>query len=101
MLPQASIADHYTSASDRRSGVRARGRRLAALLGLWAAMALVWGAVLPRVASQPAIDRRLRDLEARGIDPSAMFYSELPLMSDVTGQLDQIHRRRPDPLWQR
>jgi len=41
-------------------------------------IAVVWLLVLPWVATRPSTRERLRRLDSRGIDPAAMFYTELP-----------------------
>lgn len=53
-------------------------------------VAAVWLILLPWLASQPAIFSRLVFLEQRGIDPSAMFYTELDAMDPI---LDRIENR--------
>lgn len=60
---------------------------LAASSGL---IALVWGGVLPWIANRPLVAKRLAFLEQRGIDPSAMFYTELEVMDPI---LDRIENR--------
>lgn len=62
-------------------------------------MAAIWGIALPWIASRPTIARRLSDLEAQGIDPSAMYYTELPAMEHVLFRLDRFHHSHPDALW--
>ena len=47
-------------------------------------------------ANQPAMKQRLEFLDARGIDPSAMFYTELDAMDEI---LDRMERTTGG--WQR
>ncbi|MGQ0636355.1 MAG: hypothetical protein ACT4QC_17220 [Planctomycetaceae bacterium] len=75
-------------------------RGLLAFCLLWSAIGLVWWAGLPAVAKYPAIDARLRELDAAGIDASAMFYSELPAMDGVFLRLDRMERRRARGGWE-
>ena len=51
---------------------------------------LTWGLVLPSIAKRPAMQQRIRWLDAQGIDPSAMYYTDLEVM-------DKILRRRDKP----
>ncbi len=43
------------------------------------AMAVVWFVWLPRLSQHPDVQQRLDWLDERGIDPSAMYYTELDL----------------------
>lgn len=54
-----------------------------------------WLVVLPWLAKHPAIDARLQWLEARGIDASATYYTELPAMPSI---LDRISQRRREQV---
>lgn len=69
------------------------------LVTLWSLISLVWLAALPALSRRPAIEARLNELSAEGIDPSAMFYSELEAMEGVLLRLDRFHRRQPGALW--
>jgi len=48
--------------------------RLAIAVSLLAA---VWLVVLPAIGRHPAVDRHVRLMESRGVNPSAMVYTEL------------------------
>jgi hypothetical protein len=74
-------------------------RRSCVLAAIAAAAALVWLVVLPSVAHQPRVWASLEAFEAKGIDPSAMFYTELAAMDDVLARLEHFHRRHPGALW--
>ena len=50
-------------------------------------IAIVWLVVLPWTARQPTVRAHLQWLDSQGIDPSAMYYTELEVM-------DEILRRR-------
>ena len=59
-------------------------------LGLTAAvLGVIWLHVLPWVAVQPGMAAHLKSLEEQGIDPSAMFYTELDAMEPVLRRLEQ------------
>jgi hypothetical protein len=49
----------------------------------------VWCGVLPWIAAQPRMTQRLEFLDDRGIDPSAMFYTELDAMDAILGKLNE------------
>lgn len=65
----------------------------------WTLIALSWLVVLPWLGRQPARAARLRTLDEAGIDPSAMYYSELEMMPDTVRRLEQLHAREPRLLW--
>ena len=56
------------------------------------AIALVWLVLLPQAAQRPPMKSHLRWLDEQGIDPSAMYYTELPVMEEIIARREQ----RPD-----
>lgn len=73
-----SNAAESTSASD---GVRN-------LLVAIVVIATLWCIVLPHVATLPAVSEYTEFLDERGIDPSAMFYTELDAMDPILEKLE-------------
>lgn len=62
-----------------KSPVKYTGR----LLTLAVVVVLVWGVLLPSLSRSETIRNRNRWLDANGVDPAAMFYTDLPcLMAD-------------------
>ena len=53
-------------------------------------IALLWLVILPRVAQWPPVRSRIERNEAAGIDPSAMFYSELEHLEYRDGMLRRV-----------
>lgn len=49
--------------------------------------ACLWLVVLPRVAQIPRVRGYLERLEQKGIDPSAMFYTELEFMEPIYNRI--------------
>ena len=49
---------------------------------------LLWCIVLPWLSARPLVRERLEFLEQRGIDPSAMFYTELEAMDAILERLE-------------
>jgi len=72
---------------DRRTGI-VRLALCAVVIGL------VWCIVLPRLASQPRMREYSRWLDERGIDPSAMYYTELEAMEPILHRLERSRRTR-------
>ncbi|MEW4561479.1 hypothetical protein AB1K70_03075 [Bremerella sp. JC770] len=58
-------------------------RKTLSLLGVIAVMAVVWLVILPAHARQEAMRKHLEWLDQQGIDPSAMYYTELEVMEDI------------------
>ena len=46
-------------------------------------LAVLWLVILPWLGSRPALKQRMEFLGSRGVDPSAMFYTDLELMPAV------------------
>lgn len=69
-------------------------------LVIWlAGIACVWLALLPTLAELPEMQARRRLYETRGIDPSAMFYTELDATREALDRWQAFHREHPRALW--
>lgn len=62
----------------KRLRVSERQRRLAQLSAWLVAIGVVWLLVLPSLSRRESNRVYLERLKQRGIDPSAMYYTELP-----------------------
>lgn len=60
-----------------------RRRGLMRLISICAATVFIWCVVLPWYAERPGMKQHLKFLNDRGIDPSAMFYTELDYMDSI------------------
>ncbi len=72
-----------------RNSLSGSGRLIACLLSL----AAVWLGILPWLAARPEIDARIRWLDEQGIDPSAMYYTELEAMKPILQKVNDRLRR--------
>lgn len=70
------------------------------LLAATASMAAVWLVVLPWIGTWPAVREKIRFEESRGIDPSAMFYTELDAMPAIADEIDRLHLENGKAFWQ-
>ena len=61
-------------------------RRVLALAVTIVILSEVWLVLLPAYANQPEMKRHLQWLDDKGIDPSAMYYTELEMMKDILGR---------------
>ena len=59
----------------------------------------IWGLLLPLLGQWAPVDQFIRRLEDAGIDPSAMYYTELEMMPEVRDQLRDFRSRHPRALW--
>lgn len=69
------------------------------LLAACGALAWVWLVLLPELAEDPAMRRRIEHRRSAGINGNAMFYTELKVMPDVLRRVDAIHREQPEAFW--
>ncbi len=65
-----------------------------------AIVALVWLVVLPWIAARPAVRARTAALKERGIDPAALFYTDLEAMPRLEARLAAQRRKHPEAFWQ-
>lgn len=72
--------------------MKSQGQSLIQLLLAVLVITAVWCVLLPRVSTIPVVQQRLHFLDERGIDPSAMYYTELEAMDTI---LDRIEGRAP------
>ena len=69
---------------------------LAVIVCLFAVTWLVW---LPRLAEDPALQRRLELQEEQGVNSAAMFYSDLPAVDDAQHRLEKLQTEDPGLFW--
>ncbi|HEX6985426.1 MAG TPA: hypothetical protein VF170_08615 [Planctomycetaceae bacterium] len=81
----------------RRSPSRHRG--LLALAAGSAALAAVWLVVLPRVGELPSVRGRIEANESRGINPGAMYYTELEAMPRLAERVDRRREASGTAFW--
>ncbi len=63
-------------------------------------IAIVWGTVLPWIGSHCGINERMENLDSKGIDPSALYYTELEIMESISDKIEEAHRRHGKTFWQ-
>ena len=73
--------------------------RWGALTVCCALIALVWLWLLPSLADRPAVRQRIELFDSRGIDPAAMFYTEIDALDDVLERFDRYQQAHPNALW--
>ncbi|GAB5512919.1 hypothetical protein [Rhodopirellula baltica] len=85
--------------SDRELSFRERSYRAGALVGITLLLSIVWLVILPAYSRQPKMRQHLRWLDDRGIDPSAMYYTELEVMEDILAKqrLAELRQKSDGP----
>ncbi len=74
-------------------------KRWLSLFGILGVVGLIWLEVLPRIASDPTLSQRSQELERKGIDPSAMFYSDLEVMDDISQKHKEMSEQEHSKMW--
>ncbi|EMI18831.1 signal peptide protein [Rhodopirellula maiorica SM1] len=64
------------------------------LAGSIAVLGIIWMVILPAYARQPQMRQHLKWLDDQGIDPSAMYYTELAVMEEILAKQRQAELRR-------
>ena len=64
-----------------------------------AAILIVWTLVLPWIGSRPSVRSQIEHLNRRGIDPSALYYTDLEAMERLESEVVEISRAHPDAFW--
>jgi hypothetical protein len=65
-------------------------------MGCLAAMAFVWGWILPRLVTLDAVRSRIDSNRKAGINPTAVFYTDHPKMQEIENRIKnriEAHRR--------
>ena len=73
----------------------------AKLLGALAIVAAVWLVALPWLARQSHVSAHIELQERQGIDPSAMFYSELEIVPPIAHRVERLHETHEGAFWSR
>jgi threonine dehydrogenase-like Zn-dependent dehydrogenase len=66
-----------------------------------AALSLIWLVILPWMGQRPMFRDHIRMMERDGIDPSAMFYSELRELDEVEATFRRLAEEEPDLFWRK
>jgi hypothetical protein len=90
---------HALNAVTSVTSTRMQGRKKF-LLAVVAAVGL-WGILLPWLGQHEAIADHIELQRHHGIDPSAMYYSELETLPPIVHRLEKLHTTNPAELWGR
>jgi len=74
-------------------------RHWLSLIAICALIAGLWLGLFPAIAQRPNVAERIQQLEEKGIDPTALFYTELEAMPAAEAKIKQIRSGEDDPFW--
>jgi hypothetical protein len=63
------------------------------------AILIVWMLVLPWIGSRRSVQSRIDSLNRQGVDPAALFYTDLEAMQRIESDLAAISETHPDAFW--
>jgi len=69
--------------------------------GALSLLSVTWFVLLPWVGRQPVVAQHIEKQERQGIDPSAMFYSELEIVPAIAHRIERLHETQGDAFWSR
>jgi hypothetical protein len=64
-----------------------------------AAVAIVWTVVLPWFGERQLMRGRIDFLQGQGIDPSALYYTDLEAMGRLESNLAALRHAHPEAFW--
>jgi hypothetical protein len=64
-----------------------------------ATITFIWTIVLPWLGTRPAVRAHIDHLGRQGIDPAAMYYSDIPAMSRLEADLAAKRAEHPEAFW--
>jgi hypothetical protein len=74
-------------------------KRWSSLAAAIAVILIVWMGVLPWVGSRGSVQSRIDALDRQGIDPAALFYTDLDAMQRVESDLMAITQSHHQAFW--
>lgn len=73
--------------------------RWSKLAGSLIAVSAIWLVGLPWLGSVSVVAEHIENQERQGIDPSAMFYSELEILPPVVHRIERLHKTNREDFW--
>ena len=63
------------------------------------AILIVWTLVLPWIGSRQSVRSQIENLDRQGIDPAALYYTDLEAMDRIESDVAAISQAHPDAFW--
>lgn len=64
-------------------------------------IAFVWCVILPLIAEQSVVSEHIAHQKRLGIDPSALFYTELEVTPAIVTHIERLNETHADLFWRR
>ncbi len=74
-------------------------KRRSAFLVAVLTLVFLWTLVLPRIGSQPSVRSRIEFLNQQGIDPAALYYTDLEVMESIAFEVAAVSQAHPEAFW--
>jgi hypothetical protein len=71
----------------------------ARLIATIVAIGAIWLLLLPLIGGQHDVAAHIANQQRLGIDPSAMFYTELEVAPVLTDRVERLRETYPDRFW--
>lgn len=55
--------------------------------------------VLPAIGNSKPVRDEIEFLEKQGVDPSALYYTDLEIMAKIQTSISDIHKQHPKAFW--
>ncbi len=63
------------------------------------AILIIWTLVLPWIGSRQSVRTQIENLDRHGIDPAALYYTDLEAMERIESDIAAISQAHPDAFW--
>ncbi len=60
---------------------------------------IVWIIVLPRIASWKSVRENIDLLDRKGIDPAALYYTDVEAMARIEADMNAARQSHPEAFW--
>ena len=63
------------------------------------AILIIWTLVLPWIGSRQSVHAQIEYLDRHGIDPAALYYTDLEAMERIESDIAAISQAHPEAFW--
>jgi biopolymer transport protein ExbB/TolQ len=64
-----------------------------------ASILFTWTVILPWIGDWHAVRGRIDFLDERGIDPAALYYTDLDVMAEIEANIAALENAHPEAFW--
>ena len=77
-----------------------RARSIVRFVAAISMVVCIWGVVLPWLGQWDSVRHRIDTMQQMGVDPAAMFYTDLELTPEIQARMSDTHQLHGDAFWQ-